>query len=113
MEVILLGIYGFFVWLIFYKFKWLPMATRWRQLARGPKSTRFAIGKIEVVRSLFAMAGRCRHECTISRSRDSGFQLVACLRAKLVADRYFRRHYARRISASRRFGRRISGQSAA
>src|SRR2546423_12168993 len=24
MEVILLGIYGFFVWLIFYKFKWLP-----------------------------------------------------------------------------------------
>src|SRR4029450_11071792 len=23
MEVILLGIYGFFVWLIFYKFKWL------------------------------------------------------------------------------------------
>src|SRR6478609_5923940 len=25
MEVILLGIYGFFVWLIFYKFKWLPM----------------------------------------------------------------------------------------
>ena len=25
MEVILLGIYWFFVWLIFYKFKWLPM----------------------------------------------------------------------------------------
>src|SRR6266581_649971 len=25
MEIILLGIYGFFVWLIFYKFKWLPM----------------------------------------------------------------------------------------
>src|SRR5437773_11705697 len=25
MEVILLGIYGFFVWLSFYKFKWLPM----------------------------------------------------------------------------------------
>ena len=25
MEVILLGIYAFFVWLIFYKFKWLPM----------------------------------------------------------------------------------------
>src|SRR5438270_10826825 len=25
MEVILLGIYGFSVWLIFYKFKWLPM----------------------------------------------------------------------------------------
>src|SRR5204862_1737906 len=25
MEVILLGIYGFFVWLIFYKYKWLPM----------------------------------------------------------------------------------------
>src|SRR6476620_7446698 len=24
MEVILLGIYGFFVWLIFFKFKWLP-----------------------------------------------------------------------------------------
>ena len=25
MEVILLGIYWFFVWLIFFKFKWLPM----------------------------------------------------------------------------------------
>src|SRR5207244_12013212 len=24
MEVILLGIYAFFVWLIFFKFKWLP-----------------------------------------------------------------------------------------
>ena len=24
MEVILLGIYGFFVWFIFFKFKWLP-----------------------------------------------------------------------------------------
>src|SRR5437588_11483514 len=24
MEIILLGIYGFFVWLIFFKFKWLP-----------------------------------------------------------------------------------------
>src|SRR6187401_1280903 len=89
------------------------MATRWKQLARGPKSTRFAVGKMEVVRSLFAMAGRCRHECTISRSSDPSFQLVARLRAKLVADGYFCRHYARRISASRRFGRRISGQSAA
>ena len=27
------------------------MATRWSQLARGPKSTRFAIGKTEVVRA--------------------------------------------------------------
>ena len=24
MEVLLLGIYSFFVWLIFFKFKWLP-----------------------------------------------------------------------------------------
>jgi hypothetical protein len=24
MEIILLGIYSFFVWLIFFKFKWLP-----------------------------------------------------------------------------------------
>src|SRR5438045_9053615 len=24
MEIILLGIYGFFVWLIFFKFEWLP-----------------------------------------------------------------------------------------
>jgi hypothetical protein len=29
------------------------MATRWRQLARGPKITRLAIGKTEVVRPLF------------------------------------------------------------
>src|SRR6476646_9341593 len=27
MEAILLGIYGFFVWLIFFKFKWLPWNT--------------------------------------------------------------------------------------
>src|SRR5215813_5430955 len=27
MEVILLGIYSFFVWLIFFKFKWLPWNT--------------------------------------------------------------------------------------
>src|SRR5262252_4774862 len=27
MEALLLGIYGFFVWLIFFKFKWLPWNT--------------------------------------------------------------------------------------
>ena len=27
MEIILLGIYSFFVWLIFFKFKWLPWNT--------------------------------------------------------------------------------------
>src|SRR6185295_17968706 len=27
MEVILLGIYSFFVWLVFFKFKWLPWNT--------------------------------------------------------------------------------------
>ena len=27
MEVLLLGIYSFFVWLIFIKFKWLPWNT--------------------------------------------------------------------------------------
>ncbi len=27
MEVLLLGIYSFFVWLIFFKFKWLPWNT--------------------------------------------------------------------------------------
>src|SRR3954470_10751528 len=30
MEVILLGIYAFFVWLIFIKFKWLPWNTPWK-----------------------------------------------------------------------------------
>ena len=30
MEVILLGIYSFFVWLIFIKFKWLPWNTPWK-----------------------------------------------------------------------------------
>jgi hypothetical protein len=28
MEAILLGIYGFFVWLIIIKFKWLPWNTK-------------------------------------------------------------------------------------
>ncbi len=27
MDALLLGIYGFFVWLIFFKFKWLPWNT--------------------------------------------------------------------------------------
>src|SRR4051812_28626321 len=30
MEIILLGIYAFFVWLIFIKFKWLPWNTPWK-----------------------------------------------------------------------------------
>src|SRR5215203_40119 len=30
MELILLGIYSFFVWLIFIKFKWLPWTTPWK-----------------------------------------------------------------------------------
>ena len=30
MEIILLGIYSFFVWLIFIKFKWLPWNTPWK-----------------------------------------------------------------------------------
>ena len=30
MEIILLGIYSFFVWLIFIKFKWLPWTTPWK-----------------------------------------------------------------------------------
>jgi hypothetical protein len=30
MEVILLGIYAFFVWLIFIKFKLLPWTTPWK-----------------------------------------------------------------------------------
>jgi multidrug resistance efflux pump len=30
MEVLLLGIYAFFVWLIFIKFKWLPWTTPWK-----------------------------------------------------------------------------------
>jgi multidrug resistance efflux pump len=30
MEVLLLGIYSFFVWLIFIKFKWLPWNTPWK-----------------------------------------------------------------------------------
>src|SRR4051812_23441289 len=30
MEIILLGIYAFFVWLIFLKFKWLPWNTPWK-----------------------------------------------------------------------------------
>ena len=29
MEALLLGIYAFFVWLIFFKFKWLPWNTAW------------------------------------------------------------------------------------
>ncbi len=30
MEALLLGIYAFFVWLIFFKFKWLPWNTAWQ-----------------------------------------------------------------------------------
>jgi multidrug resistance efflux pump len=30
MEILLLGIYAFFVWLIFIKFKWLPWTTPWK-----------------------------------------------------------------------------------
>ncbi|MBS1219575.1 MAG: hypothetical protein H6R21_2708, partial [Proteobacteria bacterium] len=30
MEALLLGIYAFFVWLIFIKFKWLPWTTPWK-----------------------------------------------------------------------------------
>ena len=30
MEVLLLGIYSFFVWLIFIKLKWLPWNTPWK-----------------------------------------------------------------------------------
>jgi multidrug resistance efflux pump len=30
MEILLLGIYSFFVWLIFIKFKWLPWTTPWK-----------------------------------------------------------------------------------
>ena len=30
MEALLLGIYCFFVWLIFIKFKWLPWTTPWK-----------------------------------------------------------------------------------
>src|SRR6188768_2280294 len=30
MEAILLGIYSFFVWLIFFKFQWLPWNTPWK-----------------------------------------------------------------------------------
>src|SRR6476620_9307222 len=30
MEIILLGIYAFFVWLIFIKLKWLPWTTPWK-----------------------------------------------------------------------------------
>ena len=30
MEALLLGIYSFFVWLIFFKFKWLPWNTPWQ-----------------------------------------------------------------------------------
>src|SRR6186713_2880875 len=30
MEVILLGIYCFIVWLVFIKFKWLPWTTPWK-----------------------------------------------------------------------------------
>src|SRR5215510_10480627 len=30
MEILLLGIYSFFVWLIFIKFKWLPSTTPWK-----------------------------------------------------------------------------------
>jgi len=30
MEIILLGIYSFFVWLVFIKFKWLPWTTPWK-----------------------------------------------------------------------------------
>src|SRR6478736_4387781 len=30
MEIILLGIYSFFVWLIFIKLKWLPWNTPWK-----------------------------------------------------------------------------------
>ena len=29
MEALLLGIYSFFVWLIFFKFKWLPWNNAW------------------------------------------------------------------------------------
>ena len=30
MEALLLGIYSFFVWLIFIKFKWLPWTPAWK-----------------------------------------------------------------------------------
>ena len=30
MEVLLLGIYSFVVWLVFIKFKWLPWTTPWK-----------------------------------------------------------------------------------
>src|SRR5436190_10310589 len=30
MEILLLGIYSFFVWLVFIKFKWLPWTTPWK-----------------------------------------------------------------------------------
>ena len=30
MEILLLGIYSFFVWLIFIKLKWLPWTTPWK-----------------------------------------------------------------------------------
>src|SRR5215510_9851393 len=30
MEIILLGIYAFVVWLVFIKFKWLPWTTPWK-----------------------------------------------------------------------------------
>src|SRR6185312_729943 len=30
MEIILLGIYSFVVWLVFIKFKWLPWTTPWK-----------------------------------------------------------------------------------
>ena len=30
MELLLLGIYSFFVWLVFIKFKWLPWTTPWK-----------------------------------------------------------------------------------
>src|SRR5512145_1820453 len=30
MEILLLGVYSFFVWLIFIKFKWLPWTTPWK-----------------------------------------------------------------------------------
>ena len=30
MELLLLGVYSFFVWLIFIKFKWLPWTTPWK-----------------------------------------------------------------------------------
>ena len=37
MDALILGIYAFFVWLIFIKFKWLPWNTAWQVTVVSPR----------------------------------------------------------------------------